>query len=82
MPYPPSKKRQNLLYSACYRWVRENHPVVYARMMQEAVEAVPLAQAGRKAVEVLSPLSIVKFKINPKLRTLRPMKKREEEVRA
>lgn len=82
MPYPPSKKRQNLIYSACYRWVRENHPIAYALIRKAAMEEVPVVQAGRRAViEPASP-PIIKFKINPRLRTLRPMKKREEGVRA
>lgn len=82
MTYPPSKKRQNLIYSACYRWVRENHPTAYALIRKAAMEEVPVVQAGRHAVKPPPPSPIIKFKINPRLRTLRPMKKREEEVRA
>ena len=79
MPYPPSKKRQNLIYSACHRWVKKQHPAVYALIRKAAMEEIPVARAGRHAVVTQpQPEPIVKFKINPRLRTLRPMKKRGE----
>lgn len=84
MPYPPAKRRQNLIYAACHRWVRDHQPAVYARIVKSAREEVPVLPPGRHPVPEPAPTVIVPVPVREgyrdryrPLNTLRPMKRRQ-----
>lgn len=59
MSYPPAKRRQNLVYAACHRYVRDMHPLIYEEFVRQARMVVAVMPPGRHAVAEPSPTVIV-----------------------
>lgn len=80
MPYPPAKRRQNLVYAACHRWVRDRFPGVYKSFVWEAKLRVPELPPGRHPVAEAEPTVIVPVPVREYTRmvrkTLRPMNRK------
>lgn len=79
MSYTPSRRRQNLVYALCHRWMREHRPGLYARFLREAREKFPLMAAGRRARPEEPPGRIVPVPVMEfwrGIKTLRPMKRK------
>lgn len=75
MPYPPAKRRRNLVTAACHRYVRDMHPGIYAEFVRQARIVVPVAVAGRKPVPEPPPREIVPVPVRAGYRDqYRPMK--------
>jgi hypothetical protein len=79
MSYTPAQRRQNLIYAACHRWVRERYPGVYRQFIREARREVPVGRSGRRARVVLPPaptIPVPVMKFSRPMKLLRPMKRR------
>jgi len=79
--YTPSRRRQNMVYSLCHRWMREHRPGLYAGFLREAREKFPPATAGRRPRPEeppgrIVPVPVMEFRRGMKL--LRPMKRRAQ----
>jgi hypothetical protein len=77
--YTPAQRRQNLIYAACHRYVRDRWPGVYARIRRSAEINVPREKAGRRGRPVepprpVVPVPVMEFK-RP-MKTLRPMRRK------
>lgn len=80
MPYPPAKRRQNIVWASCHRYVRDMHPLIYEEFVRQARMVVPVLPPGRHPVEEAPPTVIVPMPVREgyrdgyrPLKTLRPM---------
>jgi hypothetical protein len=80
MSYTPAQRRQNLIYAACHRYVRDRWPGVYARIVRSAEINVPKERAGRRArpeppATVVVPVPVKRF--TKPIKLLRPMTRKD-----